>query len=278
MSVSVEGFVRKPRSWRWVILILIAILVFIWLYFTPPGVWGKADAIGYSVCHRIAERSFIINGRQLPLCARCTGQFLGAMLALIYQAVIGKRRMGRPALGVIAILVILFITYAIDGLNSYLHLTPLVEAFPSLPRLYEPSNLLRLLTGTGIGLVIGAALYPSFNSVIWQKPDPRPALGDFKSLAGLILLSLGLDALLLLNIPWIMLPMAILSALATLTLLALVYTIVVVMLFHQENRAERLSHVVMPFIAGLGIALLQIAVFDLLRYQLTGTWEGFFLG
>lgn len=278
MSVSVEGFVRKPRSWRWVILILIAILVFIWLYFTPPGVWGKADAIGYSVCHRIAERSFIINGRQLPLCARCTGQFLGAMLALIYQAVIGKRRMGRPALGVIAILVILFITYAIDGLNSYLHLTPLVEAFPSLPRLYEPSNLLRLLTGTGIGLVIGAALYPSFNSVIWQKPDPRPALGDFKSLAGLILLSLGLDALLLLNIPWIMLTMAILSALATLTLLALVYTIVVVMLFHQENRAERLLHVVMPFIAGLGIALLQIAVFDLLRYQLTGTWEGFFLG
>lgn len=278
MSVSVEGFVRKPRSWRWVILILIAILVFIWLYFTPPGVWGKADAIGYSVCHRIAERSFIINGRQLPLCARCTGQFLGAMLALIYQAVIGKRRMGRPALGVIAILVILFITYAIDGLNSYLHLTPLVEAFPSLPRLYEPSNLLRLLTGTGIGLVIGAALYPSFNSVIWQKPDPRPALGDFKSLAGLILLSLGLDALLLLNIPWIMLTMAILSALATLTLLALVYTIVVVMLFHQENRAERLLHVVMPFIAGLGIAFLQIAVFDLLRYQLTGTWEGFFLG
>ena len=89
--------------------------------------------------------------------------------------------MGRPAWGVIAVLAVLFVAYAVDGLNSYLHLEPLMRSFPNLPRPYEPNNTLRLLTGTGIGLVIGAALYPSFNSTVWRRPDPRPALGNLAS-------------------------------------------------------------------------------------------------
>ena len=212
------------------------------------------------------------------MCARCSGQFLGALLALGYQALIARRRMGKPGWAVIAVLVGFFLVYAIDGLNSYLHLAPLMRAFPNLPRLYEPNNTLRLLTGTGVGLLIGAALYPAFNSTVWRNPDPRPALGNLVSIGGLILLALGLDGLLLLDIPWILYPFAILSALATLTLLGMVYTIVVLMLVRQENRAERIHQLALPIVGGLGIVLLQIAVFDLLRYLLTGTWDGFYLG
>lgn len=268
----------KRIPWSGVVIILVGILLLVWLYLTPPGLFGKADAIGYSVCHQIDLRSFHVGERQFPLCARCTGQFLGALLALGYQAVVGRRRMGRPAWVVIAVLAVLFVAYAVDGLNSYLHLEPLMRSFPNLPRPYEPNNTLRLLTGTGIGLVIGAALYPSFNSTVWRRPDPRPALGNLMSLGGLILLALGLDGLLLLEIPWIMYPMAILSALATLTTLGLVYTIVVLMLARQENRMERLMQLALPFTGGMGIALLQIAVIDLFRYLLTGTWDGFHLG
>ena len=269
---------RKRIPWNWVVIVLVSVLLLTWLYLTPPGLLGKADAVGYSVCHRIALRSFHINGRQFPMCARCSGQFLGALLALVYQAILGRRRMGRPGWAVIAVLVGFFLVYAIDGLNSYLHLAPLMRAFPNLPRLYEPNNTLRLLTGTGVGLLIGAALYPAFNSTVWRKPDPRPALGNLVSIGGLILLALGLDGLLLLDIPWILYPFAILSALATLTLLGMVYTIVVLMLVRQENRAERIYQLALPIVGGLGIALLQIAVFDLLRYLLTGTWDGFYLG
>lgn len=268
---------RKRIPWNWVVIILVSALLLTWLYLTPPGVLGKADAVGYSVCHRIDLRSFHINGRQFPMCARCSGQFLGALLALVYQAMLGRRRMGRPVWAVIAVLVVFFLAYAIDGLNSYLHLAPMMRAFPNLPRLYEPNNTLRLLTGTGVGLLIGAALYPAFNSTVWRNPDPRPAL-NLGVFGGLIVLALGLDGLLLLDIPWILYPFAILSALATLTLLGMVYTIVVLMLVHQENRAERIYQLALPIVGGLGIALLQIAVFDLLRYLLTGTWDGFYLG
>ena len=34
------------------------------------------------MCHQIPERSFIINGRQFPLCARCTGILAGYFLGI----------------------------------------------------------------------------------------------------------------------------------------------------------------------------------------------------
>ena len=67
----------KRIPWSGVVIILVGILLLVWLYLTPPGLFGKADAIGYSVCHQIDLRSFHIGERQFPLCARCTGQFLG---------------------------------------------------------------------------------------------------------------------------------------------------------------------------------------------------------
>jgi len=40
--------------------------------------WEKWMGLGNMLgCHQIAERSFFIRGRQFPVCARCTGMFLG---------------------------------------------------------------------------------------------------------------------------------------------------------------------------------------------------------
>ena len=33
--------------------------------------------ISFVMCHRLPERSFFIRGKQLPLCARCTGLAIG---------------------------------------------------------------------------------------------------------------------------------------------------------------------------------------------------------
>jgi hypothetical protein len=84
------------------IIILGGIILILWLIATPPGLWGKADAVGYAVCHRIAIRSFHLESKQLPLCARCTGQYLGAIIGLSYLGVFSKRRSGFPSKPVIA--------------------------------------------------------------------------------------------------------------------------------------------------------------------------------
>ncbi len=74
-----------PLTGRGLIFIAVGLLLVGWLWNTPAGLLGKADALGYAVCHRIDVRSFHLGERQLPLCARCTGMYLGAMLGLVFQ-------------------------------------------------------------------------------------------------------------------------------------------------------------------------------------------------
>ena len=49
---------------------------------------------GAVVCHQKAERSFRLAGQPLPVCARCTGIYIGAALAVVALAggTVGMRR------------------------------------------------------------------------------------------------------------------------------------------------------------------------------------------
>jgi len=242
-----------------------------WLLNTPPGLLGKADAIGYAVCHRIDLRSFHLGYRQIPLCARCSGMYLGAMLGLIFQAVIGRRRTGIPSWKIIVPISLFAVAFIIDGLNSFLSL------FPGAPGIYEPSNTYRLITGTGMGLAIAIVLYPAFNATVWRMIDPRPALLNFKSFALLVAIAFGLNALILLENPLILYPLSIISAAGVVVLLTLVYSMVLMMVFKVENRYNQLSHFLYPMLGGMTIALIQIGLLDFVRFFFTGTWDGFHL-
>jgi hypothetical protein len=68
------------------------------------------------------------------------------------------------------------------------------------------------------------------------------------------------------------------SAFGVIVLLTMVYTIVWLMILKKENRFTQFSQLILPLTAGFGLALLQIAAFDLARFALTGTWDGFHLG
>lgn len=43
-------------------------------------------AVGSVVCHQLPERSYVLWGRQLPVCARCAGIYVGAAAALVILA------------------------------------------------------------------------------------------------------------------------------------------------------------------------------------------------
>ena len=276
-QVKQVGNIARPL-WKWAVYIMVGLLLMGWLLNVPAGLLGKADAVGYAVCHRIDARSFHIGTRQLPMCVRCSGQYLGAALGLIYQGVIGRRRTGWPSKLALALFAIFGVAYGIDGVNSYLHLPPMMAAFPDLPRLYEPSNILRLFTGTGVGLGVAALLFPAFNSAVWKQSDPRPALGGLRGLGGLLALGVGLDVLVLTGSAWVLYPLALVSAGTVLALLTMVYAMVWIMVFRRENRFENLGELALPLVGGFGCGLAQIALLDLGRYWLTGTWGGFFLG
>ena len=55
--------------------------IWIWLValFLAPS---TLMPVGASICHQRPERSFFFDGRQVPVCARCTGLYAGAAFAV----------------------------------------------------------------------------------------------------------------------------------------------------------------------------------------------------
>jgi uncharacterized membrane protein len=276
MYSMIEPVKSIGRTYSWsvkgLVFLSVGVLLVGWLFATPEGLLGKADAVGYAVCHRIDGRSFHLGDRQIPLCVRCSGMYLGAMLGLVYQAALGRRRAGMPNWGVWVVFGLLVVAFGVDGLNSYLHL------FPGAPSLYEPQHWLRLLTGTGMGLVIAGLLFPSFNQTVWNTFDRAPAISGLRSLVILFVLALLLGGIVLTENPLILYPLSLISAAGVFVLLTLVYTMVWLMVFRAENRFQRLNQLLLPLVGGFGTALLQIVLLDLVRYAFTGTWDGFHLG
>jgi uncharacterized membrane protein len=264
---------------RW-LLPLAAVIVFgLWFYIAPPGILGKADAVGYAVCHRIDERSFHLLGRQLPLCARCTGEFYAAGLTLLFLAFASPKQSGMPGWKLGAPLLLFLLAFALDGSNSYLYLLKQTSAgaFANIPNLYIPNNTLRLFTGSGMGIALGAILYPAFNGSAWRNHDSAPAL-NWKKLGilagGIVIINL----LILSEHPVILYPIALVSVAGVFSLLVLVFGMVWVLMMRLENEFDSLTQMWMPFLAGATLALLLITLIDLLRLRLTGTWGGFPLG
>jgi uncharacterized membrane protein len=255
---------------KWFIFPITGAIIIGWLWLTPGGLLGKADAIAYAVCHRITSHSFLIDGQQFPLCARCTGMYLGALLGLAFQAAQG--RLGKmPSLKTYFLLGLLVAAFGIDGVNSYLHF------FPQAPSLYQPQNWLRLVTGTGMGLAMVAVLLPAFHQTMWKTWTSRSAVSSGKQLAVLFALAGLLIVSVLSGVPFIALPLAVLGSVGVLTLLTMVYSMVLVMIFKKDNTFEKFGQLWLPLMGGFTLALLQIGVTDLLRFALTKTWSGFSL-
>jgi hypothetical protein len=198
--------------------------------------------------------------------------YLGAMLGLAFQAATARRRTGTPPKGVTVILGLMVLAFAVDGLNSYLSL------FPGAPTVYQPDNTLRVLTGTGMGIAIAAALFPAFNLSVWRIVHPGPALPGGLPFSGLIALGVLLNLILLTQNPWVLYPMALISAAGVLVLITMVYTMIWLIALRQENRFDRLTELLLPLTGGFGLGMVQIIVLDLGRYLLTGTWDGFHFG
>ncbi len=258
----------RPSFWRWALLGAAIALTAVWLFLTPSGILGKADAVGYAVCHRISIRSFHIHDRPLPLCARCSGMFLGAVLGLVYQALQGRK--GKmPPVAVIVLFGLFALAWALDGSNSFLMLAPGDLA------VYTTRNWTRLVTGTGMGLALSAFVFPSFIQTMFKDWEELSGFGSWRQVLGVLLAAGILDVLILLEIPWILYPLALIGSAGVIVLLVMVYSMVLVMVFRKENAFTSFRELWTPLVGGYILAMLQIGAVDLVRYLLTGTWAGF---
>lgn len=77
------------------------------------------------VCHKLPSRSFFFRGKQFPICARCTGMFIGYIIAIITLFFYYPN---------IFYTVLLIVPIALDGGIQYF-------------TCYESTNWRRLITG-----------------------------------------------------------------------------------------------------------------------------------
>jgi len=272
---------EKPASLlqtltKWFVPIAALIALTGWIYIAPPGLMGKLDAVGYAVCHRLDSHSLHIGDIQMPLCARCTGEFNAAFIALVFQGFIGRKRSKLPNRGILAMLVLFFLAFAIDGSNSYLALMKAnyPGAFSNIPNLYVTDNTARVFTGSGMGIAMASVLFPMYNQSVWRVPEEKPALA-WRQFGILICIILLFDFGMLTQNAFILYPVAILSTLGVLLLLSMVFSIVWIMVMKQDNAFDHLRQLWLPALAGLTLAFLLILSIDLFRFNLTHTWGGF---
>ena len=263
-----RAHLKFPAWFQTLLVVLLACGLLAWLNLTPSGLFGKADAIGYAVCHRIPGHSYWIGERQFPLCARCSGMYLGALIGFLYLGRLG-RRAGLPVRRVQLLLAAALLAFALDGVNSYL------TFFPQLPHLYQPLNALRLLTGLLVGIGIASILLPTFNSVVWQSSNDRPVLDSLRHFAGLLGCA-GLAALALVSDnPLLAYPLVLLSVAGLLSMLTLAYSLAWILFTRKENSFQTWREFRPVLLLSAASTLLQIAALDAARYLFTGSWAGF---
>lgn len=263
---------RQPLFW--VALVALLTAAGVWLALTPAGLLGKADAVGYAVCHRITVRSFLYpDGRQLPLCARCSGTFLGVLIGLFGPGLIAGRRRaaGFAPTALLAVMLGASALWAFDGANSFAHL---IDA-PWVPRLYEPSNFLRLVTGTFHGITMGAFILPILNDTLWADARNEPVIRGWGGLALLYAAGAALIVLVLWGPPVLRYPLGVLSAVGVLVILGAIFTVLIATLLRRDRSAYTLVQALPVLMLGLAAALVMVGGIDAGRYAMFGTWDGF---
>jgi len=128
-----------------------------WLASGPdarPGVYGFAFAVyglGSWICHQRPDRSFYLWAMQMPVCARCTGIYLGSAIAALSYVTRGGSRANSTRRA------------AVDRTirSTDARIVLVVAAVPTLVMLLvewlgggTPSNAIRALAGLPIGAAV----------------------------------------------------------------------------------------------------------------------------
>lgn len=225
---------------------------------------SAANWFGSAVCHQWDSHSYFIAGTPLCLCARCSGMYLGGLLTLVYLAVRKPRAAQLPKTPYLVALIIFFFLWAGDGVNSF------ASELRGQPFLYEPQNLLRLLTGALMGVSLGSLLFVMLNSNLYREPLSKPLFENAADFLFLCALALGLVALINSQMEWLLYPLSALMLVAILGLNASIWTALAASFFRAATQPRDL----LPrFAAGGLIALLLLNALALGRYAL-GVWLG----
>lgn len=250
----------SERPWRFVFVALLGALLAAFLLLPGLTLEQKLYLALHGVCAQLHNIS--VGGVQLPLCARDSGMYLSMLLALALLWARGRgRASGLPPWPITAALLALLLLLAVDGINSSL-------AEMQRAHLYTPRNDLRMATGMGVGIGLGAFVLLVANTALGGGADQRPVMGGWADLG----LALALDGLLLLailsDLSFLAWPLAILVFLGIVGLLFTIALVVAATLMGYDGAGLRPALLARPATLALLLSLGMLAGMALLRLWL----------
>ncbi len=241
-----------------------AAIISLFIAATPPGLWDKARLIGYALCHQLPDRSFFIHEHQTPLCARCTGMYLGFLTGLVFLIIRRRTHSARmPTTTIISVLIGFITIMGIDGINST------ISIIPGAPQLYHTTNIHRIVTGSLFGLALCMLFFPVFSTAIWRQPSGDRSLKNWRELIVLVIVGLALDAVILTQADWLFYPITIVSIVGPLLVLGFMGAIIALTMRNLVNTIDRWRQLATPLFAGVALGLVLITIMDVFRASVT---------
>lgn len=262
-AVRSRSKVWEPPTWALLALAAAYVVALAALIFVPgASMLDRLRALDGGICAQIPSHSFYPAGQQLPLCARNTGVYLGFALGFLTLLGTGRLRVSRlPRLPVALFLLGLVGFMGVDGFNSlFLDL--------GLPHLYQPQNLLRLISGLGTGVAMVAFITPVSNGLLWRHEDARPSFRSFRQLAVVVPLLLLAFLAVGSQTAWLLYPVAILSSVGLLLALTLVNLVFMVSFSPLIGRFARWRQIFPLFTLAVTLAVIELTALFKLKLAL----------
>ena len=205
------------------VLVTLSLLILTFLA-APWSLEHKAHMALHGLCAQRPSHSYWVGDTRLPFDARMMGIYCGFLAAgMVLIATGGSRRSKAVSPTWAVLLAALVGAMAVDGFNSLL-----LDMRVWHP--YEPSNVLRVVTGAGTGVVLAVALCHLSAITLWRTTDH----GRFVVASTTEMVALAVaPALLLLLVTsapgWLYGPIAIMLILAALAVLAMLALICIVL-------------------------------------------------
>lgn len=268
-QVTARQLSQAHKRWGgwlgWVFLGLV--LALLGAFLAAPGTLAHKLLLAMGgVCALRPDHSYFIGERQLPLEARMTGIYGGFLLTFLTLLLF--KRWGAQRLGTkrsIALLALLFLSMAFDGLNS-------TFAELALPHLYQPTNPLRLATGLLSGIAIAPALLWLLSVVATPRTArPRAVVQSGWELLVFLLICTLFGALVMQGSPVFYLPVALISVVGITVTMMLATLLVVIVLGGLEGRVVWPRQLLAPAGLALLISFALLGVLATLRWSFIDT-------
>lgn len=255
--------VRKTRinqeaPWRYAFFGLLGTLVLALLFTPGIPLDQKMILTLQGVCSQ--EHNIVLGGLQLPMCARCSGIYISAVMTFLYTLMMGRGHAGRmPSWSINATLLLFVAIMAVDGINSTLETL-------GLPTAYMPRNDLRTLTGIGVGMGIGVAMLVMFNLALRGDVDQElRVLPNWREFALLLVVNVLIVVAIFGNLELLAWPLAAIVFVGVVGVLFAVNLLFASMFLGYDGNVTRFDQLVKPATIALIATVVMLAALSSLR-------------